>query len=1122
MLVPSLPSGALTWKNLNPHEVIKDIGEVFPLGDVANLFDRAGIGAAYQDRWCLDPLDPECPPRAPNNLSHCDVVETFVDWNKLPDAKLRYELASTPLPAKDAVAAEANATEAPASDDYEYEYNDYSGDDGLGGAGDGLTSLLTAAAASGPSFRSETCRVYSQAVRELLNGPNGREIAEEAFRTQPHLIPRRPDLGSIMKGGCNGFASAILNWPEEMIIGGLHHDAKGEISKAEAYQSVMMVASNEDLFKRFHKRKSAGGKGKIPGWNPGKAGAIIQTWQRKFSELLYNHRNNTPNAEEGILRQIHPLASTSIGDMMEEFSKFKPTVLFIGYFLMLCYAGACLGSWRERGVQSCAGLGVSGVLLVTFASAAGLGFSLLVGIEFNAATTQIVPFLSLGLGVDDMFLLVHSYQDTIRGVVHNEIGHLLKETGLSVLLTSINNILAFSVGGLLPVPALRSFCFQTAILLFFNMICIITLFPAVIALDLERRKAKRVDILCCLSMKDRILPEREERPPPYESVYRPGATNLSKAKSASNGTSVASVSPHSAKKSRFESLKTNCSLEHFVSYVYGPFLEQWPVKIFVVTFFLILLILGAVGAANTTLGLELTDVIPKETAPYDFLTAREKYFSFYPMYGVVKGPVDFPNKQVQIHEYQKAIAQIPYIVKNQVGLVKPWQRPVFIGDHWRYTSAMEATFGKTGDMYWLQMMTRWLRLLQMRYDEDVAAGFVNGTGLDEKKASDETKLAFRLICQEGSTPNCDRNGNVRLFEDVWDTEAGANATIIRRDGFYNYLTAWYKIDNMMYYVTQADFYPTPPTDWEADGDYDKLIPPANPPLHSQIPFFVNGLTDTEETVKALRQIRAICDHFDARGLPNFPQGIPFTFWEQYLHLMNNLLFCVGLITATVFVVISFLLMSPWSGAVIVFVLVCCIVELAGFMGLVGIKMNPISAVSLITAVGIGVEFTVHISLSFLTNMGDRNERMQATLDHMFVPVLHGGISTLLGIIMLAFSEFEFIILYFFVVMAALIVIGLLNGLIFLPVLLSLVGPWSEVRALDGGDSVPPPSPATVKRQVMEGGHPPPGDNTELSAINGATPSRRPNSQGRAQAPSGARNESLCTIEEEPKPNAIRA
>ena len=39
-----------------------------------------------------------------------------------------------------------------------------------------------------------------------------------------------------------------------------------------------------------------------------------------------------------------------------------------------------------------------------------------------------------------------------------------------------------------------------------------------------------------------------------------------------------------------------------------------------------------------------------------------------------------------------------------------------------------------------------------------------------------------------------------------------------------------------------------------------------------------------------------------------------------------------------------------------------VVELFGFMGLMGIKMSAVPAVVLILSVGIGVEFTVHITL----------------------------------------------------------------------------------------------------------------------------------------------------------------
>ena len=48
--------------------------------------------------------------------------------------------------------------------------------------------------------------------------------------------------------------------------------------------------------------------------------------------------------------------------------------------------------------------------------------------------------------------------------------------------------------------------------------------------------------------------------------------------------------------------------------------------------------------------------------------------------------------------------------------------------------------------------------------------------------------------------------------------------------------------------------------------------------------------------------------------------------------------------------------------------------------------------------------------------------------------------------------------YFFFVLTALIVLGLFNGLVFLPVLLVMLGPPGEVVPNDHGDAIAPPTP----------------------------------------------------------------
>lgn len=47
---------------------------------------------------------------------------------------------------------------------------------------------------------------------------------------------------------------------------------------------------------------------------------------------IFDHTNNTDGIDE---RQTHPLAGTSISDMMAEFSKFKYGIIMSGYFLMV-------------------------------------------------------------------------------------------------------------------------------------------------------------------------------------------------------------------------------------------------------------------------------------------------------------------------------------------------------------------------------------------------------------------------------------------------------------------------------------------------------------------------------------------------------------------------------------------------------------------------------------------------------------------------------------------------------------------------------------------------------------------------------------------------------------------
>ncbi|VDK65129.1 unnamed protein product [Onchocerca ochengi] len=690
------------------------------------------------------------------------------------------------------------------------------------------------------------------------------------------------------------------------------------------------------------------------------------------------------------------------------------------------YAGWTQLSWDGWwfAVDSSVGLSILGVFLVTYSSISGLGISSYMGIHFNAATTQIVPFLTLGLGVDDMFLLLHSYGTVCSTVKNNEIGILMKETGMSIVITSVNNIIAFMVGTLLPIPALRSFCLQTAILLTFNLVAIMVIYPAMIAIDLRRRFSGRRDLgFCCI---ESSVDSKKLRVQCLESnTEKRIVGNIWRADRIYPGPPPSLVPRCNDDKEKWY------TLSGFLQYYYIPFLTMPLTKLMVIVVFTTMLLISCFGLYQSTLGLELSDVLPEGTPPSAFLRAREKYFSFYPMFAVLKGnQINFPEQQEQIEQYRLDIAKSSYVIKVN---------------------------GRPSEEYWMSLMRLWLVSIQKPLDDAIRKGDINAVTGEIKtdvKLNDDVKIARYLVCSYGNNYNCTgRISTIRLVND---------AGIINADGFYNYLTAWYNIDNMMYYVSQASLYPLPPS-WEF-VEREEVVPPASPPLYSQIPFYLTDLIDTPVIVKMIREIRGICDRYTEMGLPNFPSGIAFIFWEQYLNLRWHLLLAVGVITSAVFITISILVFNPWAAVMVTIVVISMAIELAGFMGATGVKLNPVSAVTLITAVGIGVEFTVHVVLVYLTSLGTKNERMAACLNHMFIPVIHGGLSTLLGIIMLAFSEFEFIVKYFFVVLSALILIGLFNGLMLLPVLLSLIGPPCEIHLFDEKAHLPVPAPFSKQQK----------------------------------------------------------
>ena len=127
---------------------------------------------------------------------------------------------------------------------------------------------------------------------------------------------------------------------------------------------------------------------------------------------------------------------------------------------------------------------------------------------------EVMPYLMLAIGSDNMFLIVRAEKEIPRKVtaVDERIGYAMKNIGPSILTAMVCESTAFFIGLLTNVPSLTNFCLIAGLGVIINFLLQMTIFVGALAIDIKRTEKGHGDlIICCIKDENaRNKPKRKE------------------------------------------------------------------------------------------------------------------------------------------------------------------------------------------------------------------------------------------------------------------------------------------------------------------------------------------------------------------------------------------------------------------------------------------------------------------------------------------------------------------------------------------------------------------------------------------------------------------------------------
>ena len=234
-----------------------------------------------------------------------------------------------------------------------------------------------------------------------------------------------------------------------------------------------------------------------------------QKWEQEVFQKAIHDFNEQEENENSDLR-IFYMMERSVSDELEIESAQNVVVVVISYLAMFIYISMMMGEFPSI-TKSRILVGLGGIFVVILSCLGAFAIVSLFGIKQTLISAEVVPFLVLAIGVDNMFFITGARDRVINSInaakeqgkdVRNysnseQMGIALGEVGPSITTAAIGEFLSFLVGYLTDIPALESFCLCASFAVLINYFLQMTLFVAFVSLDDKRVDANRYDIVPC-------------------------------------------------------------------------------------------------------------------------------------------------------------------------------------------------------------------------------------------------------------------------------------------------------------------------------------------------------------------------------------------------------------------------------------------------------------------------------------------------------------------------------------------------------------------------------------------------------------------------------------------------